>query len=252
MLNSVIDAVRRAAAAMAAKPGTVLLALVLYLAFAGMFYLFVVIKDASIGQLVLSVLTMLGGVIIFFALQAVAVGYTCSESSVSVLLKRIGKDALTMLAVSLPLLVLVVIGLLLLGLAGSLTAQAAVTASKWLIAVRIINALRMILLYLILPLVAIQLWISATRDGLSLALKNFLKSTLKAFSLKSLLTYLVVFVVSGAIAWFLIFTKTQFGGAWVEISLLTARLIVAGLVIFFGWFLVVGALREATEEIPQG
>jgi hypothetical protein len=248
MLKSVIEAVRRAAAAMVAKPGAVLLALVLYLAFTALFYLFVAIRDASVWQLMLSILTTLLAVVVFFALQAVAVGYTRNESTARVLLKRMGKDAMIMLAVSLPLLVLVVIGLLLLGLAGAVTTQAAVTAGKWLIAARIIDALRMILLYLVLPLVAIQLWISATRDGLSSALKNFIKSTITAFSLKSLLTYLIVFVVFGAVAWFLVFTKTQFGGAWVELGLLTARLILAGLVIFFGWFLAVGALRQATEE----
>lgn len=248
MLKSVINAVQKAAAAMVAKPGAVLLAFVLYLAFAAVFYLFVVIKDASVWQLILSIVTSLVGVVVFFALQSVAVGYTRADSNARVLLKGIGKDSFIILAVSLPLLVLVVIGLLVLGMAGAVTTQAAVTASKWLVAVRIINALRMILLYLVLPLVAIQLWISATRDGLTSALKNFLSSTLKAFSLRSLLTYLMVLVVFGAIAWFLVFTKTQFGSAWVELGLLTTRLILAGLVVFFGWLLAVGALRQATEE----
>lgn len=248
MIKDVIEAVRKAAGAMVAKPGAVLLALVLYLVFAGMFYLFVIIKDASIWQLTLSALTTLLGVVVFFALQSVAVGYTRSDSSAGVLLKRLGKDSATILAVSLPLLILVVVGLLVLGLLGAATSQAAVTASKWLIAARIVSALRMILLYLVLPLVAVQLWISATRDGLNVALKNFLKSAVKAFSLKSLLTYLLLFAVFGAIAWFLIFTKTPVGNAWVEISLLSVRLVLAGLVIFFGWFLAVGALRQATEQ----
>ena len=107
MLKDVIGAVRRAASAMVSKPGAVLLALFLYLAFAGTIYLFVINKDASVLQLGLSALTTLLGIAVFFALQSVAVGYTQSESTTGVLVKHLAKDALTILAVSLPLLVLV-------------------------------------------------------------------------------------------------------------------------------------------------
>jgi len=55
-------------------------------------------------------------------------------------------------------------------------------------------------------------------------------------------------VIGSAIAYFLISTRTPVGNAWVEIGLLVGRLVLAGLVIFFGWFLAVGALRQATER----
>jgi hypothetical protein len=212
MFKEIIDAVRRAGAAMVERPLTVMLAFLLYLGLAGLIYLFVVIKDASLWQLALSVAAIIAALCLFFSIQSLAVGYTKADwTSSGALLKRIGKDALAMLAISLPLLVVVVAGLLILGLLGSLVNEAAVTASKWSIAARGISALRMILLYLVLPLVAIQLWIAATRDGLHLALKGFLKSTVRAFSPRSLLTYLLISFVFGAIAYFLISTRTPVG-----------------------------------------
>jgi len=70
----------------------------------------------------------------------------------------------------------------------------------------------------------------------------------KAFAPRTLLTYALVLVVFGAILYVILFTKTPVKSAWLELGLLGARLTLAGLVIFFGWLLGVGALAEVADN----
>ncbi len=248
MIKEVIKAVWKATGAMARRPMALLLALFLYLGLIGAVWLFVTTREATLTQLAVTVMTALVAASLFFAMQSIAVRYTSSDAGFGGALRGASRDCLKLFAISLPILVVAVVGLFVFALLEFLIMRGRPEAQYGFLYTRFIPGLRFSLLLVALPLVAVQLWIAVTRDGLRLALKGMGMSVARAFSPKSLLTYLLILVVFGTIAYLLIFTRTPASNAWLEIGLLVGRLALAGLVIFLGWFLGVGALTEATEE----
>jgi hypothetical protein len=109
-----------------------------------------------------------------------------------------------------------------------------------------ITTLRFLLLYIALPLAAIHLWIAAARDGLGDALKGAARTVARAFAPRAVLTYVIGFLIFGVIPYFLLFTRTQVGNAWIEIGLLGARLALAMVFILFGWVITLGALTNVS------
>lgn len=250
MVRQVINAVRTAAGRIANRPGALGLAFLLYLALAGVVYLFFATREATVWQLVLTVVLPVVAVVLFFALQSVGIRYTQSNEGTGALLRRSMVDCWRLLAVSLPVIVLAVIGLFGFVLIEFLLTKDNAAAEYGFVYTRVMPALRMVLLLLVVPLIAIQMWIASTRDGVRIALRGMLKSFRRAFAPGLLITYLVISLVFGAIAYCLIFTRTPVANAWLDIALLIARLTLAGITIFVGWMLGLGAMREAAENKP--
>ncbi|MEP7270273.1 MAG: hypothetical protein ABI882_02155 [Acidobacteriota bacterium] len=248
MFKDILNAVGKAARAMTGKPSAVVLGLIFYLGLVAAVYFFVVTREATVGQLVLTGLTALVALALFFALQSVGVRYTRSSEGFGALLRSAARDCWKLFAASLPVLLLGVGGLFAFALIEFLLTRNDPAAEYGFVYTRLIPGLRFLLLFFILPVVAVQVWIVASRETLSAALKGIGKSFARGFSLKSLITYLLIFLVVGAITYFLVFTRTPVSNPWMDIGLLSFRLVIAGLVIFLGWFLALGALTEATEK----
>jgi hypothetical protein len=233
---------------LAGKPSAFLLALFFYLALVAVLYFFITTREATLLQLGATLLLALLAVALFFALQSVGVRYTRNTDGFVALLRNSTRDCFKLFAVTLPLLVIAVAGLFVFQLFEFLITKGSPEAVYGFTYTRIIPGIRFLFLFLALPLFAIQLWIAVTREGITAAMKGFGRSFVRAFSLKSLLTYAGVLVLFGATAYFLIFTRTPASSAWLEIGLLVFRLALAALVIFIGWLIGLGALTEATEE----
>ncbi len=248
MFKDALNAVGRAARAMKGRPSALLLALIFYLGLLSAAYLFVTTREATLGQLVLTAITALAAIAFFFALQSVGVRYTKSADGFGALLRRSARDCWKLFAASLPILLLAVGGLFAFALIEFLLRKNNPAAEYGFVYNRVIPALRFLFLFFALPVVAVQVWIVASRESLSVALKGIGRSFARGFALRSLIIYLSIFLVFGAITYFLVWTKTPANSAWLEIGLLTGRLVVAGLVILLGWLLALGALTEATEE----
>ena len=107
---------------------------------------------------------------------------------------------------------------------------------------------------LLLPLVAIHLWLATVRDGLGAAIRRLATLLARAFSPQSVLIYIVGFLIFAVVPYFLLFRTTQTKHAWLELSFLVVRLIVVYALTLFGWTITVRALAErpVAEARPSG
>lgn len=255
MLNEIIRSIAAAARNLFSNWRTLSLLVLLYAALLLALYWFVTTGVATVWQVVLTFALIVIAPLLFFLLQALSVSYATGELTTGAWLKRALRDWWKLLLVSLPL-VLLAIGLTLLFEKGAvkLEDRAHEGGAKFLLTA--FSVLRFVVLYIALPLMAIQLWIAASREGLGAALKRVWRNLVRALSLRSLLTYLTGFVIFAVIPYFLFFTRTPAKNAWLEMSLLGMRLMMALMIIFFGWVVTVGALArissdDATPVMPQ-
>lgn len=187
-------------------------------------YLFVSTREATIGQLMLTLALLVIVPALFFVLQAISVCYTDRPLSQDLL-----RTCLRLVFVSVPL-----IGATMLGVYGLSKVHAYVT---------ITTALRYLLFGVFVPLLAIQLWVAASDGGGLRGLpSNLRRVAVRAFAPGSVLIYMCGLVIFAAIPYELIKERIPTERAWLDFSLLTLRLSLSGLLILFGWVTTVGAI----------
>lgn len=240
MMRSIFEAIKGAARAIVKQPGTTIAAFALYAALIGAIYLFVTTREATLWELTLTFALMALAILLFFTLQAIGVSYAKREDvSMPRMLGRALADSWKLIIVSLPVAVIAVLIVLGFGAIGSRVTGAAGY---------LVSGVESILLYLAVPLLAIKLWVAAAREGVTQAFRRLGRHLIEAFALRSLVIYILIAVIFGAVAWVLVFTRMQVGGVWADIWILGARLAAAGVVIFFGWMLTLGSLARVSEE----
>jgi hypothetical protein len=106
------------------------------------------------------------------------------------------------------------------------------------------SALRLLLLGVFLPLVAVHLWIATVRDGLGGALRGVHRVVARAFSARAVFTYAVGMIVFALVPYFLIIKRTSAGAGWLELSLISARLLAAFALTLFGFAVTTAALAR--------
>ena len=199
---------------------------VMVAAYAGLLtsvYLFVSTREATIPQLILTTAVVVIAPALFFLLQTATVTYTNEPVSRSLV-----KNCLRLMVVSVP-----VIGITVLGVYGLNKVQSYPT---------FVTALRYLLIGVFAPLLAIQLWVAATGNGLRPVLRNLRKIVAKAFAPQSVLVYVCGFLIFAAAPYVLINEKITTDKAWLEFSLLMLRLSASALLILLGWVSTVGAI----------
>ena len=209
---------------------TLLLLVMIYGGLLGVGYLFVSTREATITQLVVTLVLVVVAPVLFFALQTVCVNYVSGPTTV----RKIVYDSLRLIAVSLPLIVM--------------TAVAVYGLGKIHSHQTVVVAVRYLLVGLIALLLAIQLWAAASRDGLRSLLRRLHHLAIGAFAPQSVFVYslgILFFVVA---PYLLIFHTTQTERAWLEVSLLVVRLAVGALLILFGWVTTVGTLSLLSKN----
>lgn len=187
-------------------------------------YLFVSTREATIAQLVITLAAMVIAPALFFALQAVSVNYATNTRSI----KKIVQDSLRLIAVSLPLILLTALAVY--GLSKINSQQTIVTAARYL------------LIGVIAPLLAIQLWVAASSDGLRSLLRRTHQIVARAFAPQSVFVYACGILFFAVAPYFLIFAHLDIERTWLEISLLVVRLAIGSLLIVIGWVTTVGTL----------
>jgi hypothetical protein len=247
MINDVFTAIGAAARKLFTNWGALLIAFLLFALLWGACYLFITIGLATTLQVTLALLLLpLVVVVLFFTLQALGLSYVRIGVGAGYLLKRAVQDCWKLLVISLPLIVL----------AGLIVYAAAKAENKWVREVETprrwveltITWARYLLLYFVLPLIGIHWWLAAVREGVAGALKGSLRGIARAFAPRSVLVYALIIGICGALAYFLFFTKTQFGGEWAQLWLFGFRFVLAWIIIFLGWLLVLGAQAELTAQ----
>ncbi len=266
MLRNIINAITTATRALFGnwKPAAVFV--VLYAAFVFALYLFFTTPEARMWQVALTILLLLIIPVLFFVLQTMGVEYVNGERTFSEWLARVGREFWKPLLLSLP--VFAVTWLVIWGLNKldySLTAgirEAANSAStdgayqageariKTLaLFMTVVSAL---ILYFIVPLFSMHLWIATLRDGIKQTLKGFLRVLLRAFAPRSVLTYLLGFVVFAVLPYYIVTTRTPIKSPWLDLTVLGLRIGLALLVLLIGWVVTLGALAILQPQATTG
>lgn len=213
---------------------TLLLLLMMYGGLLGAGYLFVSTREATIAQLTVTFALIVITPVLFFALQALSVNYANGPTRS---LRKSVYDCLILVAVSVPLIVLTALAFY--GL-GKLNSHVTIAAT-----------LRYLLIGVIAPLLAIQLWLAASRDGLRQLLRRVPRITAEAFAPQSVFVYACGFLIFAVAPYLLVFHTTQTGRAWLEVSLLAVRLTASALLILFGWVTTVGTLSLTQQSADE-
>jgi hypothetical protein len=174
--------------------------------------LFVSTREATVSQLVLTLVTVVAAPAFFFVLQA-AIAKPASGGLI--------KSSVKLLVVSVP-----VIALTVLALHGLDKIQTHPT---------IVTTVRYLALAVIAPLVVVQLWIGVSNG----CVKSVLART---FAPQTVFVYACGFLIFAVVPYLLLQMTIPAHRPWLEISLIVIRLGVTGLLILFGWILTVRTL----------
>lgn len=243
MFKDILEAITNATRKLFTNFGATLIALLLYALLILVLYVFFTTGVGTVTHVLLSLVVLpLAGLILFFTLQALAVSYVRIGVGPGYLLRRALQDCWKLLLVSLPLILsawLLRIGFDWLG--GKLNYE---QSRAW--QGTLLSWARFLVLYLALPLMAIHLWLAAVREGAGAAYRGFFRHLGRAFAPRAVAIYALLYALFGAAIYFLLVTRTQYGGVWMELGLLWGRLALALLLVFVGWLLTLGALAEVT------
>ncbi|HEV7797081.1 MAG TPA: hypothetical protein VGO73_02910 [Pyrinomonadaceae bacterium] len=246
---------------------SMLLIAAIYAALIAVLYFFVVIREATFVQVSLTFASAIIAPLLFFVLQAM-IASEADSLTVGSLLKRSLLSFWKLILISLPLIALGILIVYLLGkaqahfdanvrdAAAHIPDRLAATLNRekptpidWRAA--LLSTIRYLSFGLVLPLVAIHLWLATAREGLAAGIIKLRQHLARAFAPQSVLIYIAGFIVFGVAPYYLLFRTTQTKHAWLELSFLIARLLVVFALTLFGWVITVLALaRFSTNRQP--
>jgi hypothetical protein len=235
----------------------------LYASLIAALYLFVTIRETSAGEVVMSLALAITVPFLFFLLQTAGASQTRSLSA-GLLLREALRNSWKPIVVSVPLIAVAVLLTHLLGKAQSyigttgqelsdVAAQYQLTASndarpalRW--SQVMLNGFRYLSLGLVLPLIAIHLWIASVGRDLLATVRATKELVVRAFAPPSVLIYTAGFVVFGGIPYLLLFKFAPASIAWMEITFFAARLLLVFVLTLFGWIVTMSALAISASE----
>jgi hypothetical protein len=267
MTKNVLSALFNAARGLLRNFGALLALAVLYAALIAAAVVFVTTREASLFQIAVTAVAAVAVPVLFFLAASACAAYAVGESRPFGVVGRALRGFVKVLIVSIPVVALVV------GTVWGLNKlesrvkhdpreeareqfsrhesadeedDTAVEHPKprvrW--AYVFYSALRLFLLGILLPLVAIHLWIVAVRDGLRAVLLGIHRVIARAVSARSVFTYAVGMIVFALLPYFLIIKRTPSNTGWLELSFLGTRLLVAYLLTLFGFVTTMTALAR--------
>jgi hypothetical protein len=240
-----------------------LLLAIVYASLLAALYFFLAVREASFGQVLLTFALAIAAPLLFFVLQSMVAGQT-EEVSAATLLRKSLASFWKVILISLPLIALAILIAYLLARAQkrfgttisnpNLPHPLAETANAphpsrpidWKVA--LLSTVRYLAFGLVLPLMAIHLWLATVNEGLGSAVRKLGTHLARAFAPQSVLIYIAGFLVFGVAPYLLLFKTTQTKHAWLELSFLVARLVVVFVLTLFGWVITVGALAQSSRN----
>jgi len=203
--------------------------LVLLLSWAGLLtavYLFASTREATISQLLLTLVVVIAAPALFFMLQAVSVTFAGDRQVVRI--RQIATECLKLVVVSLPVI--------------AVTLLVVHTLNKIQSHLTLATTARYLLIGVVAPMFAIQLWIAASKSGLRSLVKGLRRVLGQTFAPQSMFVYLCGFLIFAVVPYVLLQIGISSERPWVELSVLTLRIVVSALLILLGWVTTVGAI----------
>jgi hypothetical protein len=252
MVKDVLHSIAAAAQRLVLNWAALLISLSMYLALLGAIYLFFNIREATATQVALNMILPIAAVALFFLIQAMGLSYVRIGVGAAYLLKRSLGDCWRILLASLPLILIAWLIVYLFGKADqsffSGPEAAGSKATGWAWGSVAVHAIQILLLHVLLPVITIHLWIATVRGGLAAAFKGFKRVVTRALAPRSLLIYVVICAVFGAIVYFLLFREATFTGPWTQLWAVGIKTALALLLTFIGWLLTLGSIAELTAR----
>jgi hypothetical protein len=209
------------------RRGVLLMLLLAWVALLASVYLFASTREATIAQLLLTLVVVIAAPALFFVLQAVSVTYAGGASSAG-RMKKLMIECLRLIVVTLP-----VVAVTLLAVYGLNKVQTYLTLA---------TTLRYLLIGVIAPMLAIQLWIATTSSGLRPVVKGLRHVLSATFAPQSVFVYGCGFLIFAVTPYVLLQVRTPITRPWFELSVLILRLVTSATLILLGWVTTVGAL----------
>ena len=200
-----------------------LLILAVYSALLAAIYLFVSTREATVSQLLVTLITIIAAPALFFVLQAATIGYASGPT-----LRGLLKNSLKLILVTVPLI--------------ALTLLAVYGINKLQTHLTIVTTVRYLLLAVVVPLFVIHFWIAAIDGGLRTLVKRLRKVLTRTFAPQSMFVYACGFLVFAVAPYFLLQKAIPSQHPWIEVALIVGRLSVSALLILLGWVTTVGAI----------
>ena len=188
-------------------------------------YLFASTREATISQLLLTLVLGIAAAALFFVLQAVSVTY--ADGPV-VRIRQIAIDCLKLIVVSVP-----VIAVTLLAIIGLNKVQSHVTLA---------TTVRYLLIAVVAPMLAIQLWIAVRNSKPRSLVKGLHRLLGQTFAPQSMFVYGCGFLIFAVVPFLVLQIGISSERPWLELSVLVVRIVVSALLILLGWVTTVGAL----------
>jgi hypothetical protein len=268
MLTETFQSIITAARRVLTNWRAMLLFAIVYASLLAALYFFLAVREASIGQVILTFALAIATPLLFFVLQSMVASQS-DEVAAGLLIKRSLSSFWKLILISLPLIALAVLIAYLLAkaqnhvgsslnesadlprqIAARAEAERASRPIDWKVA--LLSTIRYLAFGLVLPLAAIHLWLATVHEGLGSAVRRAGRHLAQAFAPQSVLIYIAGFLVFGVAPYFLLFRATQTKHAWLELSLLVARLIAVFALTLFGWVITVRALGQSSiNSIPD-
>jgi hypothetical protein len=215
-------------------------------------YLFVSTREATVLQLIVTFVVIVAAPLLFFLLQAASVNYATATEQTG-LLRKAAYDGLKFIVVSLPVIALTILGVYLIGkLQGRLAVDPNTLQPTSVNKLTLLIVVRYLLIGVVAPLVTIQLWIATSANGLRAPIRNVREALSKAFAPQSMLVFACGFVIFAVAPYFLLSKTMNIQRAWLEFSVLTARLVISALMVLLGWVVTVGAISILSRGSAVG
>ncbi|MBL8166986.1 MAG: hypothetical protein JNJ50_02460 [Acidobacteria bacterium] len=251
MIKDVMAAIAAAARKLFSNWGALVISFLLFAVLWSAGYLFATTRLATTLLVWLNALLLpLVALITFFTWQAMGLSYVRIGVGAGYLFKRALQDCWKLLLASVPVLLLAWLVVYLLAKADAKWVADVEKPQRWIVLT--LTWGKAVLLYLVLPLMAIHCWLAAIREGLKGALKGLFRHLARAFAPRAILIYVLVWVIFGALAYLAFFTKTPIKSDWAELWVVGARFAVGWLLLFGGWMVTLGALAESSARRALG
>jgi hypothetical protein len=267
MLTETLQSITTAARSAFRNWQSILIIAIVYASLLAVLYFFVIVREATVVQVTLTFASAIVAPLLFFVLQAMIVS-EAGSLPISSLFRKSLTGFWKLILVTLPLIALALLIAYLLAKAqahfdanardavAALPRRMAASANPrdssppidWRAAM--LSTIRYLTFGLVLPLVAIHLWLATVRDGLGGAMRRLATLLSRAFSAQSVLIYLAGFLFFAVAPYFLLFRTTQTKHAWLELFLLVARLVAVFALTLFGWMITVRALGLFFTNVP--
>lgn len=212
-------------------------------------YLFVSTREATVAQVVLTFSVMLAAPLLFFVLQSASVNYTTSPAG---LVNKTLRDTAKLMAVTLPVIGLMLLAVYLVGkLQGGLAVNPETSQPSSPNAVTTLTVIRYLLIGVVAPLITIQLWIATSTRGLRALIRNLRQTISRAFAPQTLFIFAFGFLIFAVAPYFLLVQTIEIERAWLEASLLIARVVISALLVLLGWVITIGALSILNAPVSE-